>query len=210
MQEDAQEIALRALEQTRVGGEGEACLSEALVHLHQHATSAQQIYNGRELMLFESQPAKIGRLVDLLVQGNYRETAAKIVGISSRAIRMWMEKAEAGEERFEAVAQVIQIAEGLAEASAVRNVMAAGRHPQFWASSMTYLERKHPEKWGRRQDDQSGPKVQVIIGTGAGDVKVAVIADQAKSGDENGRSVPPTQTAVTARRCSISSAGAHR
>jgi hypothetical protein len=110
------------------------------------------------------------------VQGNYRDTAAKIVGISSRAIRMWMEKADAGQERFEAVAQVIQIAEGLAEASAVRNVMAAGKHPQFWASSMTYLERKHPEKWGRRQEDNSGPKVQVIIGADAVDVKVNVVA----------------------------------
>jgi len=47
-------------------------------------------------MLFESQPSTIGRLIDLLVAGNYRETAAKIVGISSRAIRMWMEKADAG------------------------------------------------------------------------------------------------------------------
>jgi hypothetical protein len=183
MQGDAQEIARRALTQTRDGGEGEACLSEALVHLHEQATHARQTYNGRELTLFESQPARIGRLIDLLVQGNYRDTAAKIVGISSRAIRMWMEKADAGEERFEAVAQVIQIAEGLAEASAVRNVMAAGKHPQFWASSMTYLERKHPEKWGRRQDDSAGPKVQVIIGAQASDVRVNVLAVATVVGD---------------------------
>jgi hypothetical protein len=166
----------RATAQTRAADESELCLSEALLLLQRQAEQAQQTYNGRELMLFESQPAKIGRLVDLLVQGNYRETAAKIVGISSRAIRLWMEKAEDGHERYQAVAQVIQIAEGLAEASAVRNIMAAGKHPQFWASSMTYLERKHPEKWARRQEDSSGPKVQVIIGASAADVKVNVLA----------------------------------
>src|SRR5262249_14373349 len=153
----------------------EACLSEALIALHQHATAAQGIYNSRELMLFESNPAKIGRLVDLLVQGNYRETAAKIVGISSRAVRMWMEKAEA-DERYQPVAQLMLIAERLSEASAVRNVMAAGKQPQFWASSMTYLERKHPEKWGRRQEDSSAPRVVVQIGVAPSDVKINVLA----------------------------------
>src|SRR5262245_6191057 len=176
LQKGSQEIAERASAQTRAEDGNEACLSEALVALHQHATAAQGIYNGRELMLFESNPAKIGRLVDLLVQGNYRETAAKIVGISSRAIRMWMEKAEAGDERYQAVAQVVQIAEGLAEASAVRNVMAAGKSPQFWAAAMTYLERKHPEKWGRRQEDSSAPRVVVQFGVAPSDVKINVLA----------------------------------
>jgi len=54
--------------------------------------------------------------------------------------------------------------------------MAAGKQPQFWASAMTYLERKHPEKWGRRTDYSSGPKVQVIIGATDSEVKVNVIA----------------------------------
>jgi hypothetical protein len=42
---------------------------------------------------------------------------------------------------------------------------------------MTYLERKYPEKWGRRQDDSAGPKVQVIIGASESEVRVNVIAN---------------------------------
>src|SRR5262249_48680222 len=62
-----------------------------------------------------------------------------------------MAEAEKGNPRFAAVACVIAIAEARAMASAVRNVRAAGRHPQFWAAEMTYLERKNPELWGRRR-----------------------------------------------------------
>jgi len=187
MQKAAQDIADRALAQTQADDASTVCLSEALSALTERAKEAQRTYNGRELMLFESQPAKIGRLIDLLVAGNYRETAARIVGISSRAIRMWMEKAEAGEERYQPVAQAILVAESLAEASAVRNVMAAGKQPQFWASAMTYLERKHPEKWGRRQDDSSSPKVVIQFGVQASDVKVNVITPptSAQLGEES-------------------------
>jgi len=110
MQKAAQDIADRALAQTQADDASTVCLSEALSALTERAKEAQRTYNGRELMLFESQPAKIGRLIDLLVAGNYRETAARIVGISSRAIRMWMEKAEAGEERYQPVAQAILVA----------------------------------------------------------------------------------------------------
>ena len=129
---------------------GALCLSEALVVYRDQAISAQQTYNGRELMLFESHPERIGRLIDLLVESNYRETACRIVGVSSRAVRMWMQRAEEGDPRYEAVARAILVAESLAEAAAVRAVRAAGKNPRFLAATMTFLERRWPDKWGRR------------------------------------------------------------
>ena len=64
----------------------------------------------------------------------------------------------------------------MAEAEDVANVRRAGKAgPQFWAASMTYLERKYPEKWGKRADESAGPKVVVQIGCKDSDVAIQVI-----------------------------------
>ena len=46
--------------------------------------------------------------------------------------------------------------------------------PRLWAAEMTYLERKHPDRWGRRQDDQNMPRVVVQIGVGGSEVRIGV------------------------------------
>lgn len=161
--------ALVAVMPSDVGG---MSLSESMAAFHAHAAEAQRTHNGRELTLFEAYPEKAGRLVDLLLAGNYRETAATIAGITPRALRMWMQKAEDGDSRYEAFAQVVRIAEAMAEAASVQNVRNAGKDPRFWAADMTYLERRYPDRWGRRQDDASIPKVVVQIGAKDSDVQV--------------------------------------
>ena len=75
-----------------------------------------------------------------------------------------MQKAEEGDTRYEAFAQVVRVAEALSEAAAVRNVRNASNDPRFWATGMTYLERRYPDRWGRRQDDTTVPKVIVQFG----------------------------------------------
>jgi hypothetical protein len=162
------------------GENGEApSLSEALAALHAQAAEARRTVNKRELTLFESQPEKIGQLVDRLIEGNYRDTAATLAGITSRSVRSWMKEAEAGDPRYETVAAVIRIAESLAEASAVQSVRAAGKLPQFWAARMTWLERKFPDRWGRRPDDTTVPRVIVQIGVKASDVQIGPIVPAA-------------------------------
>jgi hypothetical protein len=146
MRKAAEAIADRYTKTNDVEEASAASFSEALAEFHTHVQGAQQRYNGRELTLFESPPEKVGRLFDLIVAGNYQETAARIVGITDRAIRMWMQKAEDGDERYQAFANVVRVAEALAESGAVRDVRAAGKSPQFWASSMTYLERRHSDR----------------------------------------------------------------
>ena len=76
--------------------------------------------------------------------------------------------------RYEAFANVVRVAEALAESAAVRDVRAAGKSPQFWAASMTYLERRYPGKWGRRPDDTEVPRVIVQIGIKDSDVSLSV------------------------------------
>jgi len=61
-----------------------------------------------------------------------------------------------------------------AEAIEVAKVRKAGDDPRFWAASMTYLERRHPERWARRSEDGNSPRVVVQIGCKDSDVQVCI------------------------------------
>jgi hypothetical protein len=179
--QQARASAARALATHHADGDEALSLSEAITALHAHADEAQRTRNGRELALFESHPERIGRLVDFLIQGNYRDTASTLAGITARSVRSWMEAAERGDARYEPVADVIKIAECLAEAASVRHVRAAGRDPRFWAADMTYLERRYPDRWARRAEDTSMPRVVVQVGIAAADIKVTLDGGSAES-----------------------------
>ena len=171
----AEAIADQAMRQTLGDQASTPSLSEAIAAFHAHCRDARESFNGRELTLFEAEPERVGRLFDELITGNYRETAARLAGITDRSIRSWMQKAEEGDPRYQAFANVVQVAEAHAESSAVRNVRAAGKSPQFWTVKMTYLERRHPERCGRRQDDTNTPKVIVQIGIKDSDVQISTL-----------------------------------
>lgn len=116
------------------------------------------------------------QLFQAIKDGNYIDTACDLVGLSVVSVHTWKKRGEAGERPFAAFAKALKEASAQAEAQAVANVRKAGQLPQFWAAEMTYLERRHPEKWGRRQESDSGPKVVVQIGVGLSDVQVKVIS----------------------------------
>jgi hypothetical protein len=120
-------------------------------------------------------PDTVQRLLAALRDGNYRETACHVAGLSKVTLYNWFKRAEAGDEAAQALVNAIEKAESEAEADTVHNVRQASKLPQFWAAGMTYLERKHPERWGRRQDESSTPRVVVQIGTQATDITVNVI-----------------------------------
>jgi hypothetical protein len=69
----------------------------------------------------------------------------------------------------------LEKAQADSESDAVQDVRKAGKAgPQFWAASMTRLERRHPDRWGKRGEDGNTPKVVVQIGVSQGDVQVQV------------------------------------
>ena len=100
MQASAREIAERALAQTRADDGASLSLSEAIAVLHAHADEARRTRTGRELTLFEAHPEKVGRLIDELIAGNYRDTAATLAGMTSRSVRGWMDAADKGDARY--------------------------------------------------------------------------------------------------------------
>lgn len=96
--------------------------------------------------------------------GNFREAAAEWQGISAETMSRWIKRGaddeEAGKQSiYRDFRQAVLKAEREAEIDAVAKIMKAGvddpKHLQWW------LERKFPERWGRRvtenRHEHSGP-----------------------------------------------------
>ena len=91
-----------------------------------------------------------------------------------------------------AFSSAVKEAEAAAESAIVRRVrLAADAGPQYWAAGMTLLERRAPERWGKRMDnDSSGPKVVVQIGVSGNDVQVTLAQPQAAKALTSGTDDP--------------------
>lgn len=118
-------------------------------------------------------PDKVSLLLASIADGNYRETACRAAGIPKQTLYNWLKLAEQGNEAAKTFSDALEKAEAQAEQEMVGCVrQAAKAGPQFWAAGMTFLERKAPDRWGKRQDDSSAPKVVVQIGIRDSDITV--------------------------------------
>ena len=113
------------------------------------------------------QPAVVMRLLMAIREGSHYEPACAVAGVSYRQFREWMNKAEDEDETspYARVASAVKVAESEAELESVRYVRAASRDPRFWAAGMTFLERRHPDRWKR---PDSAAAVQVNVGIAVG------------------------------------------
>jgi hypothetical protein len=117
---------------------------------------------------------RINQLLKLVAHGNYVGTAFLAAGFSRQHQANWREAAKQNNVAAIALFDAIEKAEAWAEQDAVSDVAKAGKAgPQFWAASATRLERRHPERWGKRAEDGQTPRVVVQIGVQSGDVQVA-------------------------------------
>jgi len=92
------------------------------------------------------------RIVDAITAGNYIETAAAFAGISKDTLYVWMRKG--GRKRSGIYWEFSKsVDKALADAE-VRDVatiaQAAAIH---WQAAAWRLERKHPDRWARRDRD---------------------------------------------------------
>lgn len=97
-------------------------------------------------------PAVHDAIVESLRAGVCIETAAEAAGVSSSTVRSWIRRAEdhpddCGEPflRFHAA---YKKARADAELDAVKVIRAASQ--RSWQAAAWYLERSHPNRWGRR------------------------------------------------------------
>jgi transposase len=94
------------------------------------------------------------RLVQVLQIGTFRENAARYVGIGVSTFYRWMEAGEADVEHdrqtpFRELWEAVTRAEAHAEVVAVGKIGLAARSD--WRAAAFLLERRWPERWGRRR-----------------------------------------------------------
>jgi len=101
----------------------------------------------------------IDALSTAIANGNYATTACQLAGISDKTLWEWMNYAVDDENNgyteadslYVKLSNALKKAESQAEADLVRVVREAGTVKREWLPAMTFLERRHPDRWGRRE-----------------------------------------------------------
>ena len=91
------------------------------------------------------------KIVTALKKGAYREVAAEYAGIGERTFFTWMDKGRSetkDSEPYRRFRQAVEKAETQTEIMATARVLEAGK--ESWGAAMTWLERKYPQRWGRK------------------------------------------------------------
>ena len=91
------------------------------------------------------------KIVRVIRAGNYAYIAAEYAGIGQTTFYRWLEQGEEQDRGpYREFREAVKAAEREAEIRAVATVQQhMGKN---WQAAMTYLERKFPQRWGRRLD----------------------------------------------------------
>lgn len=101
-------------------------------------------------------PVITQQVVEAVLEGNYRETAAQMIGVSKRTLYNWIARGEEhvdsdrvppSEALYVDFLHALKSAEAYAESLLLRHASSGGFG---WQAPMTVLERKYPDRWGRR------------------------------------------------------------
>ena len=110
-------------------------------------------------------PEKIGALTEALGAGHYREIACKLAGIDRKTLLNWLKRGEREKTGlYRELYTAVEKAEADAEVYHLKNIETAAK--KNWFASAWFLERKHPERWAKREappaDDRERDEVVVI------------------------------------------------
>jgi hypothetical protein len=91
-------------------------------------------------------------ICDHLRDGCYAVTACAQAGISESTYYLWLQKGETGRRPYSEFSESVKKAEADAEVRLAGIVMRVGLAPDNpnWQAAMTFLERRFPQRWGRR------------------------------------------------------------
>ncbi len=91
-------------------------------------------------------------IIETLQGGGYAVTACARANISQSKYYEWLKKGEEGRSPYREFREAVKKAEAEAEFKAVLLVLSVAFDPENpnWQAAMTYLERRYPERWGRR------------------------------------------------------------
>jgi hypothetical protein len=93
------------------------------------------------------------KLIQAIKAGNYYEAACAYAGIDYSTFRKWLQKGETAKSgEFFEFFEAIKKAESTAEAQMVAQWQKA--MPLDWRAIATFMERRYPERWGRKEKIQ--------------------------------------------------------
>jgi hypothetical protein len=109
------------------------------------------------------------QIVDWVRKGNSRSDAFRLIGVHSQTGHDWCALGRHEPDQHPEYAKLladIEAAEAEVRAEMVERVVAASKVPKNWTAAMTYLERRDPENWGRRDTTvvEGGEKPLVNVG----------------------------------------------
>jgi transposase len=85
-------------------------------------------------------------IVDAIRVGSTREAACANAGINSRTLRIWMQRAKAGEQPYQRFAEAVELADGESQQSLLLEIRRAAAGD--WKAAAWLLERMYPKKFG--------------------------------------------------------------
>ena len=100
----------------------------------------------------------IEQYCDLLIQGQTISRAAVLTGISESTIYRWLAlgKRDGAEPIYIELVERVTEATECSEFELIQRIRKAGDKPENWRATAWMLERRFPEKYGKKSSDQSG------------------------------------------------------
>ena len=94
-------------------------------------------------------PERQQRIVNAIAAGNYFDVSCRYTGIDEAPAYLWMQRGRREQQGiYFDFLNAVKEAEAQAEVSAVVAIKQA--FGTNWAAAMTWLERKFPDRWGRK------------------------------------------------------------
>ena len=125
-------------------------MGETMTPTALNKTDKKQII-GRPTKLTPERQAKI---VELVAKGNYLITACQATGIDKSTYLRWLARGEKEGENSGGLyfnfCLAIKKAESDAEIELASMIRETALEKREWLPGMTFLERRHPERWGRK------------------------------------------------------------
>jgi transposase len=105
-------------------------------------------------------PETVEAICNALRDGLYAVTAARLAKIDEVTLYRWLEQGEKGVEPYAAFRQSVKEAEAKAEQDALKTARAGATGTEMnpgphWTSAMTFLERRWPDRWGKRDPQRA-------------------------------------------------------
>ena len=99
-------------------------------------------------------PERQQTIVGLIAKGNYLITACQATGIGKSTYLGWMERGQLEENNggglYADFLTAVKRAESVAESELASMIRETALEKKEWLPAMTFLERRHPERWGRK------------------------------------------------------------